>query len=102
VTAQGMHEGPAPVYDLDPCEVGKILINGLAASVALGHKKVLHTARDYVVADPGSPAEFIQDLMTGETRVVAAKWFGNLHNAEVHGQMVAFGEPVPWDKDYRP
>lgn len=73
----------APVFQLNPADIGLCLVDALAISGQLGHKHVLSTLRDYASDDDGASAaaEFVRDVITGTTPEAVKKWFGGTCHA---------------------
>lgn len=67
----------APVFQLNPADIGLCLVDALAISGQLGHKHVLSTLRDCASA----AAEFVRDVITGTTPEAVKKWFGGTCHA---------------------
>jgi hypothetical protein len=68
----------APLADLDLCNVGRVRVNLLATSAALGHERVRGTLVPYAKREALSrEGQIVYDVVAGRTPESAQRWFGS-------------------------
>ena len=72
---------PAPVFDIDPAHIGRVLVCLVAESANLGHEEPRNTL--HYGAPDGEPeaAQFVRDAFTLTTGELVEKWYGGQVNA---------------------
>ena len=65
-----------PVADLDPAEVGRIVIALAATSALAGHTTIRSTVGTYVHPAGRREMEFVRDVFIRSTAEITTRWYG--------------------------
>jgi hypothetical protein len=83
--------------DLDPAQIGEVLLRLGPLSASLGHVDPRNTARDYLRPSAGPEsgltpeAQAVIDLMTASTEAICDRWFGGVDHARLLASHSAAG-----------